>query len=143
MNVLIHIPTPSNQEPIADFINSRTHHNVFITNDLSTISCVVSTTFHQTYTYKKKNYLTFYAGENGLVESKLQHLTHILLGEFYQNDLFEPQHDYTWYITYWFSDGKRKLEIYNTIGTAYTKAIALKDYYQLIEIKGIPPQKED
>lgn len=143
MNVLIHIPIPSNQEPIANFINSRTRHNVCITRDLSTISCVISNTFHQTYAYKKKNYLTFYASENGLVESKLQHLTHILLGEFYQNDLFEPQHDYTWYITYWFSDGKRKLEIYNTIGTAYTKAIALKDYYQLIEIKGIPPQKED
>lgn len=143
MNILIHIPIPSNQEPIANFINSRTHHNVCITRDLSTISCVVSNTFHQTYAYKKKNYLTFYAGENGLVESKLQHLTHILLGEFYQNDLFEPQHDYTWYITYWFSDGKRKLEIHNAIGTAYTKAIALKDHYQLIEIKGIPQQKEE
>lgn len=143
MNILIHIPIPSNQEPIADFINSRTHHNVCITRNLSTVSCVVSNTFHQTYAYKKKNYLTFYAGENSLVESKLQHLTHILLSEFYQNDPFEPQHDYTWRITYWFSNGKRKLETHNAIGTAYTKAIALKDHYQLIEIKGIPPQKED
>ena len=104
---------------------------------------MVSNTFHQTYTYKKKDHLTFYAGENGLVESNLQHLTHILLGEFYQNDLFESQHDYTWHTTYWFCNGKRKHETHNTIGTAYAKAMALRAHYQLIEIKGIPPQKEN
>lgn len=145
MNVLIHVPIPSDTKPVADFINNLTPHEVCISSDLSTITCSLVSGIQQTYTYKEEGYLTFYAGENKLSGSKLQHLCHIQLGNFYQSHIFEltQQEDYIWLVTYWHPNRKRELNTHGLIQVAYTEVMKRKDNFQLVEIKGILPQKDD
>jgi hypothetical protein len=142
VNVIIHIPIITDPKPVVDFINRQAAPLAFISDDLTTVTCDYVGTANGTYKYANKNHLTFHANEENLSNSALRFLPLIKLDEFYKNNIFEPQHDYTWINTYWYHDRSYTKETYDSLTKAYTVAKITMHNCQSIEIKGIPPQKE-
>ena len=136
MITYIHFPTPDNKKPIHDFINSKAPYGTTISNDLSTVTTQDKYYGIKYSSYSKNNCLPFLLDNNNPNQSTLQHLSNIILDDFFTNNLFEPKDTYQWLLTYWDSEGTHLIAMYDELEKACQKALNFN--HKLTKIIAIP-----